>query len=348
MATRLSPPLQGRSLFLDRSPGERRGVVLLNGLPERLLIERDGEPERARAGEVRRGRVRSLSRAFRGAFVDLGLERDGLMKLEGVQGLSEGASVLAEVVAEGRGDKGATLRFHDRAEGPPELIRPALSLEARLRAYAPTAPVVAGDEAREAADLAEETALQTRHLVGRGAAVTIEQARALVAVDVDLGESGASKKQILDANRLAVRETARLLRLKGLSGLIVIDLAGAAREHEALLAAAREAFAADEPGVIYAGVSRLGVLEVAKPWRERPLSETFHDRDGRLSVRTVAGHLLRELEREGRADPGARLVGLASPEVAAEAQKYVAELGPRFSITAELGRDRLATDIRRA
>ena len=32
-----------RRAFLDRSPGETRGVVLLDGRPERLLIVRDGD-----------------------------------------------------------------------------------------------------------------------------------------------------------------------------------------------------------------------------------------------------------------------------------------------------------------
>jgi Ribonuclease G/E len=340
--------MSARALYLDRSPGERRGAVYLDGHPERLLIEREGDPERARAGEVRRGRVRSLSKAFRGAFVDLGLERDGLMKLDAAaQGLSEGASVEVEVLAEGRADKGPTLRFRARSEGPPALLQPGPTLEQRLQVCAPGAAVVEGPKAREAADLAEEVALASRHLVGRGATVTIEPARALVAIDVDLGDAGAGhRKSILEANRLALRETARLLRLKSLGGLIVIDLAGPAREHELLLRSTREAFAADEPDVVYAGISRLGVLEIAKPWRERPLSETLCDREGRLSARTVAMRLLRDLEREGRADPGARLEALAAPDVAEEAGRWIGELGPRFSVRADLGRDRLSPDIR--
>lgn len=335
-----------RKLYLDVCPGERRGVVLLDGCPERLIIERTGEPVRPRTGEIWRGRIRSLSRAFRGAFVDLGLERDGLMKLEGGQSFSEGAAVEVEVAAEGREDKGATLRLKGPSSGPPERLAEAAPLEERLQAFAPGVEIKRGDIAREAADLAEEVVLATRHMLTRGPILTIERARGMIAIDTDMTDARATGKGVLEANLVAVRETARLVRLKGLGGLLVIDLAGPAREHARILAEAREAFAADEPGVVIAGVSRLGVLEIARPWRERPLIETLCERDGRLTARSVAQRLVRALEAEGRGDPGGRFVAACAPDVAEAAQPLVAELGPRFSVAAELGRDRFNPDIR--
>ncbi|HYF22668.1 MAG TPA: ribonuclease E/G [Caulobacteraceae bacterium] len=339
--------MNGRTLWLDRSPGEVRGVVVLDGEPERLLIQREDEPDRARLGEVRRGRVRALAKGFRGAFIDLGLEQDGLLKLSAdAPALTEGQAVEAEVAAEARADKAPSLRLRGLASGPPALLTPAPSLEERLRALAPDTTITTGEEAREAADEAEEAALAVRFALPRGLVMTVEPTRALIAVDVDLTEPGASRKTVLDANRAAIREAARLLRLKGLAGLVAIDLAGEAREHDALHAVAKDAFSPDQPGVVLAGISRLGLLQLAKPWRERPVRDVLTDPDGRLSARTVAARLLRALEREGRADPGARLTGVCAPEVAEHACRHVAALGPRFSITPELGRDRLSTDIR--
>jgi len=337
-----------RKLYLDVCPGERRGVVLLDGCPERLIIERSGEPLRPRTGEIWRGRIRSLSRAFRGAFVDLGLERDALMKLEGGHSFSEGAAVEAQVAAEGREDKGATLRLIGPSQGAPGRLAEAPALETRLQAFAPEMEIKRGDIAREAADLAEEVVLATRHMLTRGPILTIERARGMIAVDTDLTDARATGKGVLEANLVAVRETARLVRLKGLGGLLVLDLAGPAREHARLIGAAKEAFAPDEPGVVIAGVSRLGVLEIARPWRERPLIETLTDRDDRLTARSVAQRLVRALEAEGKADPGARLVAHCAPDVAEAVAPLVAVLGPRFSVTAELGRDRLNPDIRAA
>lgn len=321
--------------------------MLLDGQPERLLIEREGEPLRARFGETWRGRVRTLSRGFRGAFVDLGLERDGFLRLAAGEAPSEGEAVEVEVVSEGRRDKAPGLKWIGRSPGPPARLAEAPSLEARLKGLEPQAPLETGEAAREAADEAEEAVLARVSQLGGGVSITIDRTRALTAVDVDLGDAAANRKTVAGANRAAVFEAARLLRLKGLGGLVVIDLVGAARDHAAVNGAAREAFAPDEPGMVFAGVSRLGLLEIAKPWRERPVGETLLDADGALSPRTMAHRLLRALEREGRFDPGSRLVGFCAPEVASEAAPFVSALGPRFSIEGEVGRSRSSTDIRR-
>ena len=332
-------------VYLDQSPGERRGVVFLDGRPERLLIERDDDAPAPRAGEVWRGRVRTVSRGFRAAFVDLGQERDGLLGLSGAEpALADGASVEVEVIAEARLDKGPAVKFLRTGSGPPERVAPAPPLEARLAALARGQVVATGAEALEAADLAEEAALATCHDIGSGVTLTIEKTRALVAVDVDVGEARVNRHGLLNANLAAIRQTARLVRLKRLGGVIVIDLAGAAREHAPLLDAARTAFS--EAGSIVAGVSRLGVLEIARPWREQPITEILCDRDGRLSARSHAQRLVRAMQREGAASPGARIVCTCAPDVAAVLDLLARDLGPRFSVAAELGRERASADIR--
>jgi Ribonuclease G/E len=336
-----------RRLFLDRSPGEARGVVTLDGRLERLILEREGELVRPRLGEVWRGRVRATPRGFRGAFVDLGLERDGLMKAEpGAGALHEGAIVEAEVAAEGRDDKGPALRLLARGAGAPGRLTPGPSLEDRLAAFAPGAAIETGDEASILADEAETLALARACRVAPDLTITLDQTRGMTAVDVDFADAQAHRKSVAAANRQALRETARLARLKGLGGLIVIDLIGAARGHPDLIAAAQQAFAPDQPGVVFAGVSRLGVFEIAKPWRERPVAETLLDRDGRLSARSMAQRLLRQMARQARADPGApRVTGRCAPEVALEAQRFLPQMGPRFALQGQPGRDRLSLDV---
>ncbi|HEY3812318.1 MAG TPA: ribonuclease E/G [Caulobacteraceae bacterium] len=325
-----------RRLYLDRSPGEARAVVTLDGKLERLLIDREAEPQRARLCEKWRGRVRRVTRGFRGAFVDLGLPHDGLLALDTGVRVTEGAAVEVEVTAEAHADKGPTLRLLAPGEGLPLRLALAPPLDVRLRAFAPDAKIEKGDEARTLADEAEMAALERRFPLTLDLTVTVERARGMIPVDVDFGAAGAGRNAILEANRTALAETARLVRLKGLGGLIVIDLAGPAKERETLLAAARAAFEPDDPGVVIAGISRLGVLELARPWRERPVAETLCGPDGRPSARSVAQRLLRSLEGEGRADPGAaRIVGRCAPEVATEAAPFIGALGPRFAIEAD-------------
>ena len=136
-----------------------------------------------------------------------------------------------------------------------------------------------------------------------------------------------------------MRETARLLRLKGLGGVIVIDLIGRPGDPALVKQAARAAFAPDEPGVVYGEISRSGVFEIAKPHRETPLIERLCDADGRPTARTVAQGLVRRLLAEGRADPGGRLLARCAPDVAEAAAGLEAALaeiiGRRFRIEAD-------------
>jgi Ribonuclease G/E len=336
-----------RRLYLDRSPGERRGVALLDGRPERLLIERDGEPPRARLGERRLGRVAAIERATNLAFVDLGEGLAGVLKLTGASAaLTVGAAVEVDVRSEAheRG-KGCGLALVGAGGGPPALSRPAPDLVERLQAFAPDQPIVEGERAREAADAAEDAALDPVFALETGERITIEPTRALVAVDLDWSETAAAGARRADrANRRALPEIARLLRLKGLAGTIVIDLIGFGEGREGLHAAAKAAFAADGARVL--APTPLGLLQIAKPRAETPVALRLLAEDGRLSARSVARRLARALEREGRADPGVRLEAVAAPDVAAELRPLATALGPRFSVAEEVGRDRLATDIR--
>jgi Rne/Rng family ribonuclease len=177
-----------------------------------------------------------------------------------------------------------------------------------------------------------------------GGRIWIEPTRALTAVDVDLGgrAAGPPKKAARAANLEALAEAARALRLKGLGGLVVIDLVGRAHDPSALLTAARNAFAPDNPGVALGAVSRFGTLELTIPRRARPVVEVLTDETGEATPLTQGLALLRALEREALADPGGRFVGIA-PEPLVEAAR--AALGPlngrvgaRLDLRAELPR----------
>jgi Ribonuclease G/E len=337
-----------RQAFLDASPGETRAVVTLDGRPERLLIVRDGDIEAQRLGARVLARVRRIERGLASAFLDMGEGPDAVLPLAGhARALVEGSAVEVVVIAEARSGKGAVVRLDGPGEGPPRLLAAGPGLAKRLAAWT-DAPPVEGPAARDAADLAEAQALAVEHGLPGGGSIAIESTRALVAVDVDLGARlGAdAARRTLGANLAAIKEAARLLRLKALGGLVVIDLAGRGQDGPALLAAAKAAFAPDEPGVSLGPISRFGTLTLAVPHRDRPLTEILLDDDRLPTPRTVAHRLVRAMERQGRADPGGRIAGVCSVEVAAQARPWVAALGPRFSLQEEVGRARLDTDIR--
>ncbi len=343
-----------RRLYLDIGFGERRGVVTLDGRPERLLIERDGETLFARAGAHHAARVRKIERASGLAFLDLGEAGDAVLNLgPETHGLSEGAAIEVEVRAEARHGKSAVVRFIGAADGDPRLLEPAAGLEERLKAFAVGVEIQSGNVARSVADGAREEVFGSIYPLPGGGSLSIEPTRALIAVDVDLGDrpGAEAKRAARAANFAALGATARLLRLKGLGGLVVIDLVGRGHDAPALLSAGRAAFAPDNPGVALAAISRFGTLELTVPRRDRPTLEILAGEDGAPTALTLALDLVRSLEREALADPGGRYEAVAAFVVATAAAPALALLvgrvGARVSVRGEDGVAPAATRIGR-
>ena len=329
-----------RRLYLDDGVGERRGVVTLNGRPERLLIERHNDNPAQQVGAHVVARVGKIDRPLRTAFIDLGAAPDGTLPLTGGgAAVSEGAWIVVETVSPARRNKGAVLRFIEAGDGPTRVLQSAPSLEARLSAFAPSENVIVGAAGREAADVAEEAALTVEHPLPGGGRLFIEPTQALTAIDVDLGAAaGDARRAAMRANLEAIEASARLLRLKGLGGLVAIDLAGKGHDGARLSAAAKTAFAPDGPGASIGPISRFGVLELALPRNVAPIADLLLDAHGRLTAETVAYRLLRAIERA--AGPGVLVQASASSEVVALAEDLITYLreriGARFSISRKL------------
>ena len=343
-----------RRLYLDVAAGEARGVVTLEGRPERLLIVRDGDLAVQALGARVVARVRALDRANALAFLDLGAGPDAVLNLTKEAGpLGEGQALEVEIRTEARGDKGASARPIGPAEGRPGLLHAAPSLEERLHGWVPGAQIRTGPAARSVADAAQEEAMQTLFPIPGGGTLAVEPTRALTAVDVDLGSRPGpeAKRAARAANLAALGVAARVLRLKGLGGLVVIDLVGRAHDAPALVAAARAAFAPDNPGVALGAISRFGTLELTVPRRSRPALDILMDDTGGLSVLSEALAVTRALEREALADGGGRFEAVAAPEVAAAAgpalAQLTARLGARLAVRGEPGRPRGVVTVAR-
>jgi len=329
-----------RRIYLDRGVGETRGVVTLDGRPERLLITRDGESATAKLGARLVGRVRKVEPAFASAFIDLG-GVEALLSFKPEARPVEGQSLEVEVRTEARAGKLATVRAIGPAEGPPRLITAAPDIAEQLAGFARNVQLIEGREARRAADEAEADALEIVHPLPGGGTLAIEPTRALVAIDVDIGErKGQDAKRVTrQANLAALAVAGRLLRLKSLGGIVVIDLVGRGHDGNALMTAARAAFAPDNPGVAIGPVGRFGTMELTVPRRAPPVAELLCDAKGRLTDLTLALRLIRAIETEGAAQPGARLTAICAPEIAAAAQPFAAGLAGRIGARFEIRPD---------
>ena len=326
-------------LLAVASPGEVRILAERDGTLLDYAIWRPGRPDGV--GDLHRGRLEARVPQMAGAFVLIEGATGFLPDSEGGAEATEGEGVGVRVTRAAQGGKGPRLTARLAPEeaalvgaGPaPALLRRGPGAVTRLAALHPDAPVLADDPAlvarlrprlgerialsRDALD--ENLAAQAEALAGSDAALpgglraSFHPTPALVAVDVDTagGTLGRQSKAaaLVALNRAALPALAMQLRLRNLSGAILVDLAGLSPKRRAGLAPELVAALALDPlHPRLLGFTQLGLAEIVRQRVHPPLHEL-------LAGPHAAGlAALRALEREG----AARL--RAAPSVAAALQ----------------------------
>lgn len=132
------------------------------------------------------------------------------------------------------------------------------------------ADVVEGD----LTDWAQDARRVTRSLSG-GGSISVEETRALVAIDVNTG-ADTSPAAGLKANIAAARALPRALRVRGLGGQVIVDFAPMPKKDRASLEAAlRAALRQDEVETALVGWTNMGLFELNRKRARRPLREVL-------------------------------------------------------------------------
>jgi ribonuclease G len=328
-------------IFVLCSPGEIRVAVADDDHLLDYAIFRPGAPDGV--GDLHRGRVINIVPAMAGAFVAVADAEGFLPDSEGAAGLTQGATLGVRVTRAAQGGKGprlsAKLDQTGIGSGPVALLRRGQGAVERLAAIWADAPVLV-DNAGVAAGLspllggrvsvtrdvlpdalAEQIdALESPvvELPG-GARLSIHPTPALIAIDVDAGSMTASREVKARAqttlNHKLLPELARQIRLRNLSGGIVVDLAGMPARKRASLAPAFVAALADDPlRPRFLGFTALGLAEILRARVHPPLHEL-------LAGPHAAGlAALRAMATAANASPSARLELRAVPAIVAALQ----------------------------
>ena len=247
-----------------------------------------------------------------GAFVALEGAEGFLPDSEGGAGATEGAAIAVRVTRAAQGGKGPrlTARLSDeRTARSPDAPRPA---RPHASGAAPTPssgsrpfirtrrflPMTRRSRAKLRGSLGDRVRLERggvfdEVLAGEiealaessvalpgGAMLHVHPTPALVAIDVDTGGATAARHgkaaAQLATNRAALPEIARQIRLRNLSGAILVDLAGLSpRRRMALGPAFARALAADPVGPRFLGFTALGLGEIVRPRVHPPLHEVL-------------------------------------------------------------------------
>jgi len=170
-----------------------------------------------------------------------------------------------------------------------------------------------------------------------GAWITIEQTEALIAIDVNMGNARQHNdpaKQRYGINSEAAREIFRQIRLRGLSGLIVIDfinmsaapatgsVTGQKSQSKSdvsnLLGIIDTLILADNRQIQRSNLSAFGLLELARKSSHLSLQQQILSANSpTATIETQALALLRRAEREAAAKVGIPLYVKVAPDVQA-------------------------------
>ncbi len=252
-------------------------------------------------GDVHTGRILAHVPAMAGSFVDIGGAAGFLPDSAGAAGLTEGAYLAVRITRAAQGGKGPRLaavtaevlekpglmqrgpgpllELCDRLPGVPVVVddyaliarlRPVL--EGRVSYKMQTFDAVLEDEI---AGLAEPAAA-----LPHGARMQITATPALAAIDIDAGAATAERAgkaaSQLALNIAVLPEVCRQIRLRNLSGAILIDFAGIkSRERVKLTAPLTAALRADPLQPSLLGFSNFGFAEISRPRIRPPLHEVL-------------------------------------------------------------------------
>ncbi len=282
------------------SPGEVQVALVRDDALIDFALWRPGAPDGV--GDLHRGRVLSVVPAMAGAFVALTDAEGFLPDSEGAKGLTVGTILPVRISRAAQGQKGPrlTARLSDEEQsaagtGPSALIRRGPDPLRRFAVQSPKAAILVDDAALAAslrADLGERV---RREAAGRfsdkvstaidvlaetvvalesGGRLSIWPTPALVAIDVDAGRAAGGQDGHAAINRAILPALAAQIRLRNLSGAIVVDLAGmSVRKRAALGPDLTQALAADPLRPKFLGFTALGLAEIVRPRVHPPLHE---------------------------------------------------------------------------
>ncbi len=286
-------------ILASASPGEVRIALCDGDTLQDYAIWRPGAPDGL--GDILAGRVITRVPAMAGSFVALPGAEGFLPDSEGAP-FTEGTLLKVRVVRSAQGGKGPRLALEgDGRLAPgttPGLLRRGDSPLHRLASRFPDAPIEiddAGLAARLRPAFAGRLALVARSFpepleaeiealgetwadLPGGLRAGVFPTPALTAIDLDGGSSSSARAeksaQQFAANRAALPGLARQIRLRNLSGIILIDFAGLpARRRAALGPDLALALASDPMRPRLLGFTGMGLAEILRPRGTAPLHE---------------------------------------------------------------------------
>ena len=162
-----------------------------------------------------------------------------------------------------------------------------------------------------------ETAYQREVKLTSGGSIVIDDAEALVAIDINSSQATSGKdieETAVKTNVEACEEIGRQLRLRDIGGLVVIDFIDMMRleNKRSVEDAMREALSEDRARVQIGRISRFGLMELSRQRLRSSLKERWTQ-----DINTLSTAVLRLLEEESSKDKTSEVRAIVSPDMSA-------------------------------
>ena len=162
-----------------------------------------------------------------------------------------------------------------------------------------------------------ETAYQREVKLTSGGSIVIDDAEALVAIDINSSQATSGKdieETAVKTNVEACEEIGRQLRLRDIGGLVVIDFIDMMKleNKRAVEDAMREALSEDRARVQIGRISRFGLLELSRQRLRSSLKERWTQ-----DINTLSTAVLRLLEEESSKEKTSEVRAIVSPDMSA-------------------------------
>ena len=162
-----------------------------------------------------------------------------------------------------------------------------------------------------------ETAYQREVKLSSGGSIVIDDAEALVAIDINSSQATSGKdieETAVKTNIEACEEIGRQLRLRDIGGLVVIDFIDMMKleNKRAVEDAMREALSEDRARVQIGRISRFGLLELSRQRLRSSLKERWTQ-----DINTLSTAVLRLLEEESSKEKTSEVRAIVSPDMSA-------------------------------
>lgn len=277
----------------DRSNGLLRAASWSGANLVDLYLDREDKPDQS--GAIVKGKIVRVLSGQKAGWADCGLSENIYCETRGLLQAGEAVTLrIQSTLGQGKAPIGVLLGDDVPLAPPPQPWERALTdLKGK--------PVELRFAGREDYDLALNSGLLPKEKIvlskepvhpdlderidallkpmvslSGGGHIVIEQTEALVAIDVNAGEGGGTANAAA-INICAVREAARQVRLRNLSGIIVIDALKMKNRPDIskVLNALTRVVEEDPSGATVFGLTKLGLIEMTRSRRGPPLSFFF-------------------------------------------------------------------------